>query len=293
MSELTDEQKKTLLVEDIMSARFGRFWNWSPPVVENHIGPYFPEVWSDFEAKVDKARRDSLHDTNLLSLSELQARYCEEGEFKRQLVKGDAHSNSKGDEPHWWQGGFGNSKNAADIEYWGRIARFSFVEAACVTIGFDPKHYDEKHFKRHNYHPVIEFFLARLEMIRREFAQGDIRRRELLSWIKAIDVPVHAEFLKQLESANRVSRYNFKQDDLADRSDGPRKIDHREKVSMAKIITALAIDGYGYDPEAKKSPIPSEVENVAAKLGLNITDDTIRLYLKLGAQHLPKDWKTE
>ncbi|GAB1364724.1 hypothetical protein MASR1M32_39600 [Rhodobacter sp.] len=46
-----------------------------------------------------------------------------------------------------------------------------------------------------------------------------------------------------------------------------------------------------YDPGSKRSPIPTELEDIAARLGLELSHDTILKYLRLGAQHLPKNWK--
>lgn len=60
---------------------------------------------------------------------------------------------------------------------------------------------------------------------------------------------------------------------------------------MAKLLVAIAIEQFGYDPGSKRSPIPTELEDVAARLGLELSHDTILKYLRLGAQHLPKNWK--
>lgn len=60
---------------------------------------------------------------------------------------------------------------------------------------------------------------------------------------------------------------------------------------MSKIIAAMAIREYGYDPSSKRGPIPREIEGIAAELGIDITHDTIRTYLQMGARYLPKDWK--
>ncbi len=53
----------------------------------------------------------------------------------------------------------------------------------------------------------------------------------------------------------------------------------------------MAIDNYGYVPDARRGPIPKEIQDMMAALGLEISQDTIRKYLQIGAKHLPKDWK--
>lgn len=175
------------------------------------------------------------------------------------------------------------------------MAHFTNIEFSCVSIGFEPEHYEDKVFKNARSSSVVDFFYRRLEQIEREFSgkYDRIGRKDGLMWIKAVGLDVHPDLLPALEAATKISRYRLKSGHTAEGSDDKQKLDHREKRSMAKIITAMAIDGYGYDPEAKKSPFPKELQDIADKLGIGVTDDTIRSYLKLGAEMLPEDWKTE
>jgi len=49
------------------------------------------------------------------------------------------------------------------------------------------------------------------------------------------------------------------------------------------MIIALAIQGYGYDPSAKRSAVPSEIESDMNLLGVGINLETIRKHLKSGS----------
>ncbi|MEO6561662.1 MAG: hypothetical protein ABIN99_01260 [Nitrosospira sp.] len=54
-----------------------------------------------------------------------------------------------------------------------------------------------------------------------------------------------------------------------------------ERDSLLKLVIGMAIKGYGYDPSStKKSTTVSEIERDLAELGIELTDDTIRKYLK-------------
>lgn len=64
-----------------------------------------------------------------------------------------------------------------------------------------------------------------------------------------------------------------------------------ERKSLVKMVFAMAVDGYGYDPDAKKSPIPNEIEIAAAKADIGITHDTIKKWLQEGAALREKDFK--
>ena len=51
----------------------------------------------------------------------------------------------------------------------------------------------------------------------------------------------------------------------------------------------MAIGGYGHDPKAKRSDTASLVETDLQKIGLSLSDDTIRKYLAEARQLLPRD----
>lgn len=57
----------------------------------------------------------------------------------------------------------------------------------------------------------------------------------------------------------------------------------REREYLHKLVVGMAIDGYGFDPAALKSPIPKQVAENLELLGLSITDDTVRKYLRQAA----------
>lgn len=60
-------------------------------------------------------------------------------------------------------------------------------------------------------------------------------------------------------------------------------------ASLLKMVIAMAIKGYSYDPKAKKSSKISEIVNDAEELGLMINADTVRKWLKEGAELLDQD----
>lgn len=63
-----------------------------------------------------------------------------------------------------------------------------------------------------------------------------------------------------------------------------RKESLKANESLMKMVIAMAIDGYGYDPGEKKSPFPAELMlHVQNKTGLTIDVDTVRKWLKEAA----------
>jgi hypothetical protein len=58
----------------------------------------------------------------------------------------------------------------------------------------------------------------------------------------------------------------------------------RERDTMLKIIIGMAVKGYSYDPGASRSTVPKEVADDLAALGVGVSDDTVRKYLKEAAE---------
>lgn len=63
--------------------------------------------------------------------------------------------------------------------------------------------------------------------------------------------------------------------------------DHLTQKTLLRLLITMAIDGYGYDPSAKKSPIPKQLEVQTEVLGIRVTDDTVRAALQQAAKCLP------
>lgn len=53
----------------------------------------------------------------------------------------------------------------------------------------------------------------------------------------------------------------------------------RERDSLLKLVIGMAMDGYGYDPNASRSPIAREIAGHLALMDLTIDEDTVRKYL--------------
>ena len=68
-----------------------------------------------------------------------------------------------------------------------------------------------------------------------------------------------------------------------------KQVSTRERQTLYKMIIGMAKDGYGYDPAASRSPFPKELEGILDRLGISVSDDTLREKLKEASELLPKD----
>jgi len=141
---------------------------------------------------------------------------------------------------------------------------------------------------------VTEHMSRHKETIRRKFDPYDygylpdiLVRAE---WIKSVNLEVHSGFTALLQ--NKSSSVHLTRKGTAD-LENSEQMDGREKLSMSKLIAAMAIDAYGYDPKARRSDIPIEIQGIADRMGLELSSNTIRKYLKKGAELIPEEWVPE
>jgi hypothetical protein len=62
----------------------------------------------------------------------------------------------------------------------------------------------------------------------------------------------------------------------------------REREGMLKVIYAMAAGAYGIDPSTKRSTAVRDIKSDLKRLGLTLSDDTIRRYLQAAADLLPQ-----
>ncbi len=194
--------------------------------------------------------------------------------------------------------------------YWSMAAFFSLEEAAMLSCGLEPAPSFEG-LKFNVLAPESSassaelFAKKRYDLIRREFDPDGNDGRvapaklfdKLFDWIRSSGLEVHPGFMAMLK--DRAARDLLPNDTLNTTAlplptdTKSTKFDAREVKSITMLLAAITIDSYGFDPQANKSPIPKEIEGIAARLGLELTPETIRKYLKMGASFLPIDWKQE
>lgn len=63
----------------------------------------------------------------------------------------------------------------------------------------------------------------------------------------------------------------------------------RERDSVLKLIVGMAIRGYSHDPKAARSSTISEIVSDLEELGIPLDADTVRKWIKEGAELLPRD----
>ncbi|TAL40181.1 MAG: hypothetical protein EPN97_00705 [Alphaproteobacteria bacterium] len=65
----------------------------------------------------------------------------------------------------------------------------------------------------------------------------------------------------------------------------------KEKDTLLKLVIGMAVSGYAYDPKAKKNQATAEIAQDLKKLGIPLNQDTVKKWLKEGAEILPRAYK--
>jgi hypothetical protein len=294
----------------ILERKFGGLLKWQAPKIEQTIGPYQPEIFVNYGEKRDALvleARDVLGrylDQQVLVLYDKTIPDTEKIRPGWQGFLSNEINNLQRRKPVWYCGGFGHPDYKADFEYWGQMENFSINEGLLLSVGVEPKHFSEswlwkakEQMERERLIAPVEFLVKRHEQFLRKYPRGTsglahASPQFLWNWFEEVGMAVHEGFRGALHQrlTPREARTSYTEPNLA--TDSPtKKPDPREIDKIAQLFAAMAIDQLGYQPDAKRSPVPKEIADLAASMGLSISDDTVRKYLKRGAAFIPKDWK--
>ena len=86
----------------------------------------------------------------------------------------------------------------------------------------------------------------------------------------------------------RTSALQKFEQSLADATpDVNKPLNASERDSLLKLLIGMAVQGYRYNPEAKKSGVVTEIKADLERLGITLDEDTIRNHLKQASTKLP------
>lgn len=80
---------------------------------------------------------------------------------------------------------------------------------------------------------------------------------------------------------------DFVQSVKEETANSEKQLGTKEKDTLLKLVIGMAIKGYSHDPSASKNNTAKEIADDLAELGVSVSDDTVRKYLKLAAEFIP------
>lgn len=190
--------------------------------------------------------------------------------------------------------GFGHPNFRADFDYWAKMPNLTLMEASLLSVGTDPKFLDQdelyklKKKKPDTLWASLRFLLERYELLFRVFpsspmGKGPMATGHFYEWVKEVDLDIHPGFRMALGR-------HF---DGTVRPTSTAETTPSEKVSLLKMIAAMAIEQYGYDPSAQKNDAVKALCDDLDELGIGLDPKTIRKWLKeacalIDPENLPK-----
>lgn len=282
----------------IKRAQLGAFIKWVPMDPAPILTPEYDDVLKRYKAQIELelATVDSLLKSQ--TLDDLLDRYDADGnhnddELKQVWDPYRARLAFFRDLNPIFLAGLGNPHYAADYKYWSRMEGLTIEETLWLCVGFDPRadwgkalRLDQSsRIREHREHRERTYILSIQEQLKRaakSISDSNISFSgpELLEWMRVTEFPAHPHFLNCLEKIARRRSGALPAAPLeASSSNDPREI-----ASLARILTAIAIREYGYQPHSKKSPIPKEIQAICDEEGLSTSRETILKYLRLGAR---------
>jgi hypothetical protein len=209
--------------------------------------------------------------------------------------------------------------NPSDMSFWCKARFWEIDEAAALLFGKDPdkvsrpKILSSYHFED-SFYFTKQYFRVCILMERAQQA-GQMSRTAtpgaFLTWAKQVGTPYPPELEKQVllyghavidwmthyrdlkvKSDREIDRLKKKIEELqgviAEAHAGDKPLHAKERNSMLKMIVGMAIAYHGYDTEAERSTTVSEITAELHRIGIDLTDDTVRKYLSESRELLPR-----
>ena len=145
-----DEATLGLYFSKLMTSKLRAHLDWEKPVLDNFAGPYDPAAFSPYDNKRQQIVDECRAKLATYSDSSISVLINRSKDDPNDVVK--EWRNFKVNEiydldkrkPPWYAGGFGHPKYVADFDYWAQSRFFTNHEALLLSLGVEPKHFDEK-----------------------------------------------------------------------------------------------------------------------------------------------------
>ena len=176
-----------------------------------------------------------------------------------------------------------------DFDYWGKMPYWEIDEALYLTFGICPESdYDPPKIYDKEKSPVSKKVRKLGKILRRarkvKELTDPVKPSTYVEWLKKyqIDVPKQLQHL----AVNTNDGTTTKTEENITPLEKP--LHTKEKETLLKMIAGMAVDAYGYDPSAKRSPIPKEIADILTEHGISLDQDTVRKWLKEASELLPQ-----
>lgn len=203
-----------------------------------------------------------------------------------------------------------------DLLYWAKMGRWNFHETVILSLGGDPKVITIERIREVR---RTDKYDDRARMITRAIESNTLdhwccpyRNRyhlyplSFVRWAKQFDIDLPEQFaekvffyhqardFKSLYEQEVVANSVLKEEVNSLKQENSRSaleekpLHTKEKETLLKIIAAIVVDAYGYDPLQEKNKSLADIRNALDQTGCSLDDDTIRNKLQQAGQFIPQ-----
>lgn len=200
---------------------------------------------------------------------------------------------------YWYaEGAFCEKASPTTLKFWANLSQWTLAEAVALTVNRDPKQFIDpaEGASLLGQCKNVEHYHYVQEHIKRAVQAGEltdpVQPGIYVAWAQKRDLGF-PEVLAKLVPAAAADNQNAPSKLAKKPADKNQTALMRERNTLLKLFFCAAVDGYGYDPKAERSPTAKEMESAFERLGIRISDDTIRKYLNEAKEHLPADFQDD
>jgi len=189
----------------------------------------------------------------------------------------------------------------ADFVHWAKAAHWTIDEAIALSFGKEPSFVTWKEIEKLT--KVTAFaksFAKRRDLALRAVASQKLTENSpptvFIGWAQGLSIELPNALVEEVTkifgaAINWHEKYlelKTAYDLLVAQSNIAQKPEStRKSNNVLQAFTAIAIDAYGYKPNAEKSNAPQDIADALTKLGAVGNPKTIRGWLKEGVELLP------
>ena len=177
------------------------------------------------------------------------------------------------------------------ISSWAKAPYWSTEEGAALAYDLDPSEVIEPGITGYD-GPTLKFPPDTMQFFRladRAQEVGDLGAKpkpfEFVNWARSIDYEFHPAWWNAIEDAGADSGEGRT---IPPTGPPPGELGTRERDSLLKLVIGMAVEQYGYDPQKLKNTAITNIQSDLARHGLSLDTDTIRKWLRAGADLLSR-----
>lgn len=198
-----------------------------------------------------------------------------------------------------------------EYEFYARASVWKMEEAAALLVGRNPETFNSSSIKKYGNIPKsAREYKKIIELLKRAILMRQLLRRntpgKIIGWAESIGIEVPEDLknlvvkfnhkiinprsIYNLPDGNVLSAEKVKQsifDPDVPQSESTKELKQRERSNLLRLVIGLAVVAYKYDPKTARSTVPKELSDDLIKLGIQLSDDTVRKYLKEAAEFHP------